>query len=269
MPQLLSENKYFLFAIFLLIISLPLAIYWYKIKQKKLSLDHAAEMQNTIRQLDMAKVKSLSNFFNPHFINNALHWVQSKYRKDPETATVIGRLADNIQRIFDNTEKGKFVHLLQNEMEMVLNYLVISKARFGQKLNYSLPDAMQMNQLSQPYYLPTLLVQIHVENAVEKGIANLKDEGILTIDLDEKNDGLCIIISDNGNGRIILPTEVAIIRQSSTQVMEEMIELLNQYNKSKLLIEYDDFYLSADSTHASNYGTRVKLFIPKDFKYEL
>lgn len=269
MPPLLSENKYIWFFIFLLIISLSSAVFWYKLKLKQLSIDHETEMQSIVRQLDMAKVKSLSNFFNPHFINNTLHWVQSKYRKDADTATVIGRLADNIQKIYNNTGKGNYVHLLQTEMEIVLNYLKISKVRFGKKLNYSLPNSTQINELSQYYYIPTLMLQIHVENAVEKGISNIQDEGNLTIDIVENVNGLCITISDNGKGRVILPNDLRSSRQSSTKVMEEMVSLFNQYNKSKLLVEYDDYYIPADTTHSSSYGTRVKLFIPKYFKYEL
>lgn len=48
-----------------------------------------------------------------------------------------------------------------------------------------------------------------------------------------------------------------------------MVSLFNQYNKSKLLVEYDDYYIPTDTTHSSRCGTRVKLFFPKYFNYEL
>lgn len=65
------------------------------------------------RERDGLQIQALSNFFNPHFINNALHWVQSRYRRTLlDTTTIIGRLADNVDILYHNTQSGKAHHSL-------------------------------------------------------------------------------------------------------------------------------------------------------------
>ena len=44
--------------------------------------------------------------------------------------------------------------------------------------------------------------------------------------------------------------------------MNELIELFNNYNEVPVTVEYDDFIFG-------EYGTRVRIFIPKHFNYEL
>ena len=67
-----------------------------------------------------------------------------------------------------------------------------------------------------------------------------------------------MVIEDDGRGRV--PTESP--RKGSTFVMSELISLFNNYNDNPITVEYEDYIFG-------NHGTRVNIFIPKHFNYEL
>ncbi|GAB4254650.1 MAG: hypothetical protein Kow0027_20830 [Saprospiraceae bacterium] len=249
-PTLLTENPWFYGAMAMLLIGLPAMIIIQK-KRNELKLEQAR------RESDSLRILALSNFFNPHFINNSLHWVQSRYRKDPETATIIGRLSDNVHILYENTQKARPWHSLYRELEVVKNYLRIQQVRFGRTLNAEFSITLSDEELKS-VKVPAMLLQIHTENAVEKGIRNRKGAGNFFLGIKCTDDGCSIVIEDDGRGR----RDTDSPRKGSTFVMNELIELFNNYNEASVTVEYDDFIFG-------EYGTRVRIFIPKHFNYEL
>ena len=249
-PTLLTENPWFYGAMAMLLIGLPAMI----IIQKK---RNELKLEQVRRESDSLRILALSNFFNPHFINNSLHWVQSRYRKDPETATIIGRLSDNVHILYENTQKARPWHSLYRELEVVRNYLRIQQVRFGRTLNAEFSITLSDEELKS-VKVPAMLLQIHTENAVEKGIRNRKGAGNFFLGIKCTDDGCSIVIEDDGRGR----RDTDSPRKGSTFVMNELIELFNNYNEVPVTVEYDDFIFG-------EYGTRVRIFIPKHFNYEL
>ncbi len=249
-PALLTERPWFYAVLALFFIGLPALIY---IQRKK----HELKLAMAHRESDGLRVLALSNFFNPHFINNSLHWIQSRYRKDPETATIIGRLSDNVNILYENTQRARPWHSMYRELEVVRNYLRIQQVRFGSTLHTNFDIGLSEEELKS-IKVPAMLLQIHTENAVEKGIRNRKNAGrlFLKVSCDEK--GCRVVIEDDGRGRV--PTESP--RKGSTFVMSELITLFNNYNDNPITVEYEDYIFG-------NHGTRVNIFIPKYFNYEL
>ena len=183
--------------------------------------------------------------------------MQSRYRKDPETATIIGRLSDNVHILYENTQKARPWHSLYRELEVVRNYLRIQQVRFGRTLNAEFSITLSDEELKS-VKVPAMLLQIHTENAVEKGIRNRKGAGNFFLGIKCTDDGCSIVIEDDGRGR----RDTDSPRKGSTFVMNELIELFNNYNEVPVTVEYDDFIFG-------EYGTRVRIFIPKHFNYEL
>lgn len=226
---------------------------------------HQLALEKSKRERDGLKIQALSNFFNPHFINNALHWVQGKYRKDPDTATMIGRLADSVDLLFKNTQSGQACHSLELELQIVKNYLQIQQVRFGMGLSahFDLPEPSRYADVS----VPAMLIQIHSENAVEQGIRNRKGAGKFSLSVQPEPKGCRIVIEDDGRGRPPKPAERIVARKGSTQVMSDLVRLFNQYNPVPLTVSYEDRIFNNETE--GGYGTRVIIYVPKNYNYEL
>ncbi len=221
--------------------------------------------ESRLRQ-DQLKVQALSNFLNPHFINNSLAHIQGKLN-DPESKAVAGRLAENVRVIYDSTRYNRITHSISREMRLVDNYVLIAKARFGKNIavnslkNSDIPEFEHIE-------IPVLLLQIYVENAVEKGLQLASVPGTLTIETKLSAEGVHICITDDGTGRVSNPYEDRSLK-SSTKMMEELIDLLNQYNSEQLIIRYEDKWLCADANYPNPHGTKVHFFIPNQYRYDI
>ncbi|MCC6723645.1 MAG: histidine kinase [Saprospiraceae bacterium] len=260
MPGLLSESPWFWVGLALVVLGIPFT--WFYMKKR-----HQAELERSRRERDALQIRALSNFFNPHFINNALHWVQSRYRKDADTATIVGRLSENVDHLFANTQSGKAYHPLSKELEIVQNYLKIQQVRFGEGLRVSL-DLPKDEGAMEAVQVPSMLLQIHTENAVEKGIRNRKEAGRFLLSVKMGDDGCHVAIEDDGRGRPRnVEPQFGGTRKGSTAVMDDLIALFNRYNKQPLTVRYEDFIFG--ETEGGRYGTRVHFFIPKNYNYEL
>ncbi|HFS67323.1 MAG TPA: hypothetical protein ENK67_03835, partial [Flavobacteriia bacterium] len=90
---------------------------------------------------------------------------------------------------------------------------------------------------TEGFKIPTMLLQPIVENAVNHGVFHNKGKGMVNVTFNLiSNSKLIVTISDNGVG-IKKSEEIqkkSLHKQkqnSSTQVIKERIELLNQYKK--------------------------------------
>lgn len=258
-PMLASENPLVWVGLALMVLGIPFAFFY----QRK---RHQAELEKSKRERDALQIRALSNFFNPHFINNALHWVQSRYRKDPDTALIVGRLSDNVDLLFANTQVGRAYHPLATELEIVQNYLKIQQVRFSDGLAVSL-DLPQGEAGIGDLSVPAMLLQIHAENAVEKGIRNRKGAGQFLLSVKLEGDGCRITIEDDGRGRPMENGGSSNGRKGSTAVMDDLISLFNRYNSKPLTVQYEDLIFGLENEE--QYGTSVHIFIPKNYNYEL
>ncbi len=239
--------------------------YWENSKKQKIILRYQLDAEKSKRERDGLKVQALSNFFEPHFINNSLNWIQARYRNDPETATVVGRLAENVTILYNNTQDGKTFHPLTQELVLLKNYLMVQQVRF--KGDLSVHYDILEEKLLAPYSVPAMLLQIHAENAVEKGIRGGTGKGRVSIAISLSDNGCQIKIEDEGRGRPREVIENGNGRKGSTAVMDNLIALLNAYNKEPIMVKYEDHIFN--NPLRGGYGTRVVIFIPKNYNYEL
>ena len=140
-------------------------------------------------------------------------------------------------------------------------------ARFGKNISLSVGD-MDILDTIPNIEIPVMLLQIYVENALEKGIRPAPVPGNLTIEVTIQPDILHICIADDGKGRVADPFQDFSIK-SSTKVMEELVNLFNRYNTQPLVIQYEDFWLPADANYATPHGTKVHFFIPNNYHYAI
>jgi len=175
--------------------SIALIIY-YLIRRKRNLLIKKKEVQNRIIQLEY---RSLSALMNPHFIFNALNSIQQYLNQNDNFSAnkFLSMFARMTRKNMDAVMKN-YVSL-EDEIERLNLYLKFEKMRFGDKLNYiiNVPDELKTDEL----FLPPMILQPFVENAIWHGLMPLPKGGEINIDLkllDDQSYQICI--SDNGIG---------------------------------------------------------------------
>src|SRR5439155_18969 len=128
------------------------------------------------RLLMEARMEALVSQINPHFLFNTLNTVSSLIRFDPDTArTVLLKLANILRRRLKS--QVHFVPLKQ-ELDFVDDYLDIEVVRFGR-------DKLQIRKEVDPealdVFVPSMILQPLVENAIRHGIAPKVEGGTIIL----------------------------------------------------------------------------------------
>jgi two-component system LytT family sensor kinase len=141
-----------------------------------------------------AEVRALRAQISPHFIYNSLSAIASFVRTDPDRAReLLLEFADFTRYSF--RQHGAFTTLAE-ELRSVERYLMLERARFGDRLSVRLQVAPEV----LPVTIPFLCLQPLVENAVRHGLEGKAGGGTITImarDLDRECE---ITIEDDGAG---------------------------------------------------------------------
>lgn len=209
------------------------------------------QKQNDIR------FKMLASQINPHFLFNALEAIrmEAHMKGQVEIARVV-RLLGKMMR--SNLEVGRSKVLLSQELEVVRCYLDIQQFRYEERLKYQ----FIVDPAVESLYMPPLIVQPLVENAVIHGLDNTTNGAMVTVNIKQEENHAVFTITDNGAG--IAPDRLEQIR-STLEIGEEQegarIGLRNVHDRLKL--SYGAEYgLSIESW--LNEGTSITFRIPME-----
>ena len=236
--------------------------YYRNVQEKNLAKEQLS-VQQLKTEKETLQIQAIISSFNPHFINNSLHWVQSRYRKDNELVKVVGRLSENIHTIFANTRQNKAFHSLEEELKIVENYIAIQRIRFSNSFQFivKIEDGIEVSEIS----VLLLQIQIHIENAIEHGIRNRSESTYVGLMISEMADKFLIMIEDDGIGRTGAQELMSNGTQSGVRMLNELMFIFNKKNKNNMRQYYEDgIYTTSEGIH---FGTRVIIEIPKGYKY--
>jgi sensor histidine kinase YesM len=153
---------------------------------------HAARLQGSLAQ---AKLESLQGRLHPHFLFNTLNSIGALIRDDPASAEqMLGALSD-LLRASLHAEPSREV-TLERELDLVRQYVSIQQMRFQDRLHVSIeagPDVLNA-------YVPHLVLQPLVENAIRHGIAPREGPGHVRIAAGRTGERLRLIVEDDGVG---------------------------------------------------------------------
>lgn len=209
------------------------------------------QKQNDIR------FKMLASQINPHFLFNALEAIrmEAHMKGQVEIARVV-RLLGKMMR--SNLEVGRSKVLLSQELEVVRCYLDIQQFRYEERLKYQ----FIVDPAVESLYMPPLIVQPLVENAVIHGLDNTTNGAMVTVNIRQEENHAVFTITDNGAG--IAPERLEQICKT-LDIGEEQegarIGLRNVHDRLKL--SYGAEYgLSIESR--LNEGTSITFRIPME-----
>jgi two-component system LytT family sensor kinase len=193
-----------------------------------------------------ARMDALTAQINPHFLFNTLNTVSSLIRYDPDTARgVVIKLSSILRRLLRKHET--FVPL-QEELDFIDDYLDIEVARFGRD---TLVIRKQVDDKTLDAFVPSMLLQPIVENALKHGLAAKLGGGELTIRTESRDGRVVIAIEDNG---------VGISKERMAQVFEDGIGISNVHERLRVLYGAD---FRMDISSEEGQGTRILIDIPE------
>jgi len=155
-------------------------------------IEHRLQEQEKL--LLAAKIESLANQINPHFLFNTLASISSLVRTKPETARMlITKLSGLLRRLMRSTDH--FV-TLREELESVDEYLDIECVRFGSQLAVE----RQISAETLDVIVPSMILQPLIENSIKHGLARKIGGGRITIRTAARDGCTVIEVHDDGLG---------------------------------------------------------------------
>ena len=150
-------------------------------------------------RLAEAQLQALQRQLHPHFLFNTLNTISALMHRDTEAAdAMLERLSDLLRLTLDRLDVQQV--RLEQELDFIDKYLEIERTRFGDRLDVQYDiDADVLDA-----WVPTLLLQPLVENAVRHGIAPKVGGGRVSIAARREDRDLRLIVADTGFG---LPTD--------------------------------------------------------------
>jgi two-component sensor histidine kinase len=137
---------------------------------------HRAEASAQSRLRREAEDSALRARLAPHFIFNALNTLKAQIELAPtEAAATADRLASLFRQVLSLTDRPTVP--LREELAFVEAYLGIERARLGKRLRVRLDIAEELEAAT----VPTLSLQVLVENAVKHGVAPRQEGGEVLI----------------------------------------------------------------------------------------
>lgn len=123
-----------------------------------------------------SRYETLKAQMQPHFLFNSLNSLSELIDAAvPEAATMTARLADLYRHILENSKEKTAT--LASELRIIRDYLELERLRFGKRLQYTVHCEVD----DQRVFVPSLILQTLVENAVKHGISPSLDGGTIAI----------------------------------------------------------------------------------------
>ena len=152
-------------------------------------------LEQNQQHLLKARMDALTSQINPHFLFNTLNTVSSLIRFDPDMARgVVLKLSNILRRLLRKHET--FVPL-REELDFIDDYLDIEVIRFGRD---KLQIFKEIDDETLDAFVPSMLLQPIVENAIKHGLAPRLEGGEIHIRTRRREGRLVIEIDDNGMG---------------------------------------------------------------------
>ncbi len=209
-----------------------------------------AELDESRARLAEAQVTALRAQISPHFVYNALTTIASFVRTDPDRARELLLDFAEFTRYSSSTH-GEFTTLAE-ELRSIDRYLLLERARFGDRLEVLLRISPEVLPVAVPY----LCLQPLVENAVKHGLDGTTGRVVVSIVAEDAGAECLLTVEDDGSGSDPDKVRKALAGQGETGSMA-----LSNVDARLRATYGDDHGLLVETGPGA--GTKVSLRIPK------
>lgn len=162
----------------------------------KLNRDRIERLElNT--HLKQAQLNTLKGQINPHFMFNSLNNIRGLMLEDVEKSREMLTKLSEILR-FSLTQNSSNAISVREELEMVDNYIDLSKIQFENRLEFF----KNLDEDTLDLQIPPMVIQLLVENATKHGISNLKKGGAIVLNIKKEKEHLVIEVRNTGKLKI-------------------------------------------------------------------
>jgi ligand-binding sensor domain-containing protein len=212
------------------------------------------------RELEQSTLASIKSQMNPHFLFNALNTIQSYiYTNDKENASMYLGKFSQLTRIILEMSNQETVSL-RDETKALQLYMELETLRFEDKLTCQFE--IDKSLTTDFIFIPPMLIQPYVENAIKHGLMHSKKKWTLQITITKTVFGIQVIIDDNGIGR----KKSAEINRNrakdhisfATNANSKRLEILNRGLSKEISLQIED----KQDEQGNSKGTKIILNIP-------
>jgi len=233
-----------------LVVITALALLVKSLRWRKRSLQD--EMTNMRLRLDRAR-----SSISPHFIFNVLS--REAEQADEEKQSRLMRLASLINQNLDVARKSLVT--LEEELSFVDDYVEVERSIIPGGIIYE--KDIEDEALLQTAKVPSMFVQILVENAIKHGLKNLSGEKRLRVKASRQEGGVTVTVEDNGQGFDIRKSTQMASGRMGLSIIRNSIAVYNRHRKSnKLSLDITNLHDSAGRVT----GCRSCLSLPEDLE---
>lgn len=159
-------------------------VLWYVLGDQQEAERRRRDAEQASKEAELYKLRQQ---LQPHFLFNSLNSINALVSLNPALArTMIQQLSDFLRGTIKR-EENTWVKL-EEELQHLQLYLDIEKVRFGHRLQ----TEVQNEAVEKNVFLPAMLLQPIVENAIKFGLYDTTGEVVITITATIKNNTLFI-----------------------------------------------------------------------------
>lgn len=234
------KSAWFMVLVYL-ISTLLLGMFFYFFYRKRQQRREQVHLVN--KKIHELEVMALRAQMNPHFIFNCLNSIQHYiFTSDVVNANLyLHRFSLLIRKTLQVSPSSLIS--LREEIELLELYLQLEQMRLDDRMEYQLIVQKGINP--EEYYIPPLIIQPYVENAVKHGITPLRDrKGNIRVEFRIIGNDLECLIEDNGIGiRSSLNNRQANTHQHISMgqsITEGRVQAMNSIREKKIILRIMD-----------------------------
>ncbi|MDD2697183.1 MAG: histidine kinase [Arcobacteraceae bacterium] len=151
------------------------------------------QQEFTAKQYKESRLHLLQAQLNPHFLFNSLNSVAELVYVDAKKSE---RAIMNISKFLRSTLDESLKVSLENELELVQNYVNIENIRFMENITLQIN---RNNEATKEIFLPKFSIQLLIENAIKHNNVAKKTLTV-KVEIEKIDTQIIITVTDNGKG---------------------------------------------------------------------
>lgn len=219
---------------------------------------HQEEMENKEfeNQIERMKLEVLRSQINPHFLFNTLNVISGM--ASLEDAEVTEKMIKSLSSLFRyNLRTNEKETLLEQEVQVVKDYMYLQKMRFGERIKFELECPKELYNA----YVPSFTLQPIVENSIVHGLSAKEEGGTIRVTVEKLGDEkplLILTIVDTGVGMDAEQLNEVRERLTDRKDIHTGIGVGNIYRRINLMYPEGSFEMDSEK----GVGTTTRISIP-------